>query len=465
MKKKKIIAIFLTLVVANVLTNTVISSKIEKEDNAYKLNILEGGWIEEINGVKILHINGSHYEMGFQIGGLLSEEIDIAHRILLNMVGEYGYTSDDLDNIYSKMENYIPEDYKQEMQGMADGSGISYSQFCRVLTFDTIFHDISCCGWSAWDSATVDNKLIHVSSLDLPLQFMYDDQTDTYMHDYQMLIVRQPDNGYASLYPFVPGVMVGNTGGINEKGISVSSMVSWSFLDMQESGIPHCIRMSMVLDSTDNADDAIEILNSNKDKGCNFILSDSKTGIGYAIEQSANHFHFGTWNDEGDINSPWGEIENVVRRTNFFVYPSMAEIQREIYNPQNFFEYLFNNKIRSILGYYDSFEKYISWNYYIPVKHYESITTGITNQWGNIGLNDTISNLRDIYSGELMDPMTKFFVKDILNYYKETGFHQWVACPETGEMVITFANGEYSAENEQTEIHYFNFYDLLNGEP
>ena len=465
MKKKKIIAIFLTLVVANVLTNTVISLKIEKEDNSHNLNIFDGGWIEVIDGVKILHINGSYYEMGFQIGSLLSEEINISHRILLNMVTEYGYTSDDLDNIYSKMENYIPEDYKQEMQGMADGSGISFNQFCRVLTFNSIYHDISCCGWSAWDTATKNNKMIHASSLDLPLQAMYDEQTDTYMHDYQMLIVRQPDNGYASLYPFVPGVMVGNLGGINEKGIAVSQMTSWSFLDMTESGTPHCIRISMVLDSTDNAEDAIEILNSNKDKGYNFILSDSNSGTGYAIEQSANHFHYGTWNDEGDINSPWREIENVVRRTNLFVYPAMAEIQREIYNPQNFIEYFINNKIKSILGYYDSFEKYISWNYYVAVKHYESITTGITNHWGNIGLNNTISTLRDIYSGELMDPMIKFFVKDIFNHYKETGFHQWVACPETGEMVITFANGEYSAENEQTEIHYFNFYDLLNGEP
>lgn len=463
MKKKKIIAIFLTLLIANVLTNTAISIKTEKETD--NLNKLDGGWIEKINGVNILHISGSNYDMGYQIGTLLVDKIEIVQRIILNMVGKYGYTSSDLSSIYSKMENYIPEIYKQEMQGMADGSGISYDQFCQVLTFDSIFHDISCCGWSAWDTATNDGKLIHANSLDLPIFSMYDEETDTYIHDYQMLIVRNPDDGYASIYPFVPGLMIGNVGGINEKGIAVSSMVSWGFLDMTESGTPHCIRMSMVLDSTDNAEDAIEILNSNKDKGWNFIVSDSNASIGYAVEQTASHSYFGTWDDEGDVNSPWGSIENVVRRTNFFVYPSMAEIQREIYNPQNFLEYFINNKIKSIMGYYDSFDKYISWNYYIPIKHYESITTGIDNHWGNIGLNDTISTLRDIYSGKLMDPMTKFLVKDLLNYYKDTGFHQWVACPETGDMLITFANGEYSAENEYTEIHYFNFYELLDEEP
>ena len=64
-----------------------------------------------------------------------------------------------------------------------------------------------------------------------------------------------------------------------------------------------------------------------------------------------------------------------------------------------------------------------------------------------------------------MDVLDRIYeIRFIGTMWIKTGFHQWVACPETGEMVITFANGEYSAENEQTEIHYFNFYDLLNGE-
>jgi hypothetical protein len=39
----------------------------------------------------------------------------------------------------------------------------------------------------------------------------------------------------------------------------------------------------------------------------------------------------------------------------------------------------------------------------------------------------------------------------------------WVACPETGDMVVCFATKDKIAFSNP--VHYFNFYELLNATP
>ena len=45
------------------------------EEKAVEKTTHNGGWFEERDGVKILHLNGSYYDMGYQHGYLLKEEI------------------------------------------------------------------------------------------------------------------------------------------------------------------------------------------------------------------------------------------------------------------------------------------------------------------------------------------------------------------------------------------------------
>jgi hypothetical protein len=41
--------------------------------------------------------------------------------------------------------------------------------------------------------------------------------------------------------------------------------------------------------------------------------------------------------------------------------------------------------------------------------------------------------------------------------------HQWVACPETGEISVAFATADtFAFENP---VHYFNLYELLDSDP
>ena len=47
----------------------------ELKDSCNVTAYLNGGWLEERDGVKILHVSGTNYEMGYQHGYLLREEI------------------------------------------------------------------------------------------------------------------------------------------------------------------------------------------------------------------------------------------------------------------------------------------------------------------------------------------------------------------------------------------------------
>ena len=51
----------------------------------------------------------------------------------------------------------------------------------------------------------------------------------------------------------------------------------------------------------------------------------------------------------------------------------------------------------------------------------------------------------------------------VFNFEIYTSWHQWVACPETGDFVVSFAGGDKKAY--ENPVHYFNFYELLEAEP
>ncbi|MDD3492332.1 MAG: hypothetical protein PHZ19_02395 [Candidatus Thermoplasmatota archaeon] len=47
----------------------------EVEAEGLGAGALGGGWLEEINGVTVVHVSGSHYAMGYQHGHLLQEQV------------------------------------------------------------------------------------------------------------------------------------------------------------------------------------------------------------------------------------------------------------------------------------------------------------------------------------------------------------------------------------------------------
>ncbi len=432
MMKKFVAVIFFLL-----LTMSILNVKGIKNNT----DLLNDGWLEVRDGVKILHLNGSNYEMGFQHGLLLKEEVKQNLRAFLN----YSSISfEDLLDIWNVMKDYVPQDYIDEIQGIADGAEVTFEEIAAA-NMVIIIGDMGCFGISAWGNATKDKKLYHTRSFDQPFNIK-DPVTGKYAHENSVLIVRDPDNGYASLSPSIAGTMHGG-GGFNEKGIAIGQQVCWS-KDYTLHGIPGQFRVQMVLDHASNISDAIEILTTKKDLGWNFIVSDSKTPIGYAVETTANYTYFGTYDNPTEGSYPFWNIDSAVRRTNFFINPDTANTQRKNYNPSGLLSF-----IKLVLR-TDVF--FAVW------RSYKVVSQGIEKNWGFMDLNNTMTMLRKCYSGK-----TDLLLRLIVTLAEGTSFNRawnmWIACPETGDIVVCFASKEKIAFNNP--VHYFNFFELLNAIP
>jgi len=85
--------------------------------------VLKGGWLKEINGIKVLYISGTHYEMGYQHGYLLRNETRENLRAFLNNTH---YSYEKLLEIWNITKNFIPKEYIEELRGLADGAGIKF---------------------------------------------------------------------------------------------------------------------------------------------------------------------------------------------------------------------------------------------------------------------------------------------------------------------------------------------------
>lgn len=101
---------------------------------------------KDVNGWHYLTVQGDPYEIGFQHGYLLTDEFRDAVRVYTHMTLElYGMDYSFFVNQAVKMhKDKIPEEYLEEMQGMADGF--------TANGFETSVDDVI--GWNDWMEVT-----------------------------------------------------------------------------------------------------------------------------------------------------------------------------------------------------------------------------------------------------------------------------------------------------------------------
>ncbi len=408
--------------------------------------IFKGGRLEESNGVKLLYQSGSYYEMGYQHGYLLKEDVKKSILFFLNYFKEkYDMSYDECLDILNKTKKYFPQQIIDEMNGMADGSGLSFEKVAVAQIIRMKYH---CSIIAASGEATVDKKLYFARSLDWDSNLK--DPESGEILDNHIIFIRSPNEGYSSIYPGYIGFIV-TYGGFNENGICIAVTGSWS-CDETYYGLTERFRMKLVLDNAKTAKEAIDIMNLNRTCGINIIISDSKTNESIVIEQTANITYQGFWNSSVESNKPCWEIEKVLRRTNFFINKTTAKTQRYFFDPSSPINLLSIIKPKSRYDLLCNIPN-IFW------MHYKAISKPIEKNWGKMNLSNIMSILQNVYSGKnnLIFKINEIFWKLFhIGYYPS---HQWVACPETGDMLISFASYEKRAF-EQT-VHSYNLFELL----
>jgi len=438
-------ALYIVLFAGFLLINTVLNPiAFGSSDNQIQqcFSSLDGGWFEEKEGVKILHVSGSYYDMGYQHGYLLKEEINENIRAFSYYFQEYEWSYEKVLSVWNIQKMILPNCYIQELQGMADGSGISFEKLAVHNSWMGVYnHLFSCWGASLWGDATQNGTLLHMRSCD-GINGLQDPISKSYVYENQILLIRNPDNAFSSLSPVFSGDVT-SIGGFNEQGIGVSELSVVTEADTTFFGINAGYRMRMVLDFSSDAAEAVEIMNSNRTCSWNFIVSDAAAPLGCAIEQSANKAYTMSWFDAVEDTPPFWQIKDVVRRGNCYINPAMASLDRNRYNPSGVLGLL-----RFLLGIDSTFINWIQ---------YKTISEEIEKQYGTIDEIRALELLRDVYLGN-----TNLFFRLFLANMSLT-CRQWVGCPLTGDFYICFAKD--NTEAYQNIIHHFNFFNLLNSEP
>lgn len=171
-----------------------------------------GGFLEEIGGHAVLHVSGTPYEMGFQHGRLLRDHVHAVVRFLLDekakeMTAEVAGMELKapqliIQGIQAVQQPFLPKWYDEELQGLADGSGVPLADIRTCNFIPELFH---CSGFAVSGAATRDGLTYHGRVLDYGC--------DWKLQEHPVLIVARPEGkipfvnvGYAGFIGSVTGM-------------------------------------------------------------------------------------------------------------------------------------------------------------------------------------------------------------------------------------------------------------------
>lgn len=190
------------------------------------------GWLEDRDGHLILHTYGSPHERGLQHGTLLADRI----RACFSQVYQDGWFRGSpllpplVWYAYAYVNaRFLTKDERAELRGVADGSGLRYADILVMNSAHIVdaVHNLASGGRVATtactqivlrEPATAQNHTLVGRNLDMV-------GLDR-VHQYAVIQVQHPDNGYAFITPGFAGKVLDAPTGWNEKGLVVSQDVA-----------------------------------------------------------------------------------------------------------------------------------------------------------------------------------------------------------------------------------------------
>ena len=238
------------------------------------------GYLEKRETQLILHVEGSPYQMGYQHGKLLKEQIthNIATYIDNSKQGSNTKASSFLKTM-DEVLTYVPEHFKEEMQGIADGSELPLQKILILNLFPEMFH---CSGITVAGEATVDHSLYHVRVLDYAI--------GKGLESTAVLILAKPLNSNSFLNVSYAG-FIGSITGMNSQKISIGEIGGWGY--GYWNGTPMTFLMREILQNASSLEEAKEIL-SKTPRTCEYyyIIGDGKTNDSFAAYATESQIHF-----------------------------------------------------------------------------------------------------------------------------------------------------------------------------
>jgi len=245
------------------------------------------GFLEEVNGYRVLHLKGTPYEMGYQHGALLKDHIrenvrflfeekakelkvELAGISLLNPKRAIG-------GIATTQKKHVPARFYEELSGLAAGAELDVQDVITANFIPELFH---CSGFALSGKATKDGTLYHGRILDYGC--------DWRLQDHSVLIIAEPEGKIPFVNVTYAG-FIGSVTGMNARQVSIGEMGGRGLGHWE--GIPMAFLVRMVLEEANDLNQAIAIFRDNP-RTCEYyyVIADGKSGKGVGMEASWDKF-------------------------------------------------------------------------------------------------------------------------------------------------------------------------------
>jgi isopenicillin-N N-acyltransferase like protein len=240
------------------------------------------GFLEEVDGYKVLHIKGTPYEMGYQQGALLKDDIRASVRFLfdvkakelkLDILGFKPEPKQIIATIAEGQRKFVPARFFEELRGVADGSGVAYDEVVVANFIPELFH---CSGFAIAGAATRDGTLYHGRILDYGC--------DWRLQEHAVLTVAEPEGRIPFVNVTYAG-FIGSVTGMNARRVSIGEMGGrglghWA-------GVPMSFLVRMALEEADDLDAAVAVFRDHP-RTCEYyyVIADGKSGKAVGMEAS-----------------------------------------------------------------------------------------------------------------------------------------------------------------------------------
>jgi isopenicillin-N N-acyltransferase like protein len=165
--------------------------------------------------VPVVVVRGTPYEMGRQLGELLSSEMQaFIPKAMEGIAAELNVSQAMLCEVWARSAAYADDRVEQELAGLADGSGLPLATLQAMHALPLVM-PYSCSSIAAWGEATEDGHLYQTRNLDWSLEMG--------AHEFPVVVVYVPDQGIPHVVPSFAGVIGAHTG-MNLRGIALAEM-------------------------------------------------------------------------------------------------------------------------------------------------------------------------------------------------------------------------------------------------
>jgi hypothetical protein len=238
-------------------------------------------YLERVDGLLVLHVQGTPYQMGYQHGKLLRADVRALVDIMVNQrggeeikipgLGEPQRIRDLLWTLFQSQKPFYRARFLEELRGLADGAGLPEKDICTANHLPELFH---CSGFALMGAATADGETLHGRVLDYT--------TDGRLQEHALVIVAQPEGRFAFANVSFAG-FIGSVTGLNEKHIAIGEMGGGGQLFW--SGEPMSFLVRRVLEEADSLSAGIDVF-ARSPRTCEYyyVISDGlrRTAAGLA---------------------------------------------------------------------------------------------------------------------------------------------------------------------------------------